>query len=70
LVSTEYEVLGDARVGQALRHEVEHGAFTVGQGGERVVGVAGRDQAGNDVRVESGSPGGDPLCRREELVDL
>jgi hypothetical protein len=55
----EVEALGDACVGEAFGHQLEHVAFPVGELSERVVVALCRDAAGDDLGVERGSSLGD-----------
>jgi hypothetical protein len=61
------QTLGDARVGEALGHQGEHGAFPLGQGYKRVVPSARGEQGGDDIGIERGSSVGDALGGRQEF---
>jgi hypothetical protein len=61
--------LGDGGVAEAFGDECEHVPFAVGQLDERTFCADWCDEAPDDLWVEPGSALGDPLGRREELVD-
>ena len=59
------ELLGDARVGAALGHQLEHLALARRQPVERVVRLPFREEEGYDLRVERSSP----FCNTPDGLD-
>src|SRR2546429_4405271 len=66
----DYELVGDALVRVALRHQVEYRAFTRSQLLQRIFVAASREERGHDDRIDCGATSRDALHRPNELLDV
>src|SRR5690348_15645839 len=64
------QVVRDALVGGAGRHQLQHLTFARGQYGEWVVAASSLQQGGHDLRIDGRAAGGNPPYGAGEVLDV